>query len=223
MNVACLPAWTADGREIVFSVGAGWARNLWRLSVANPEKPQRLASVERVAASQRSAVTGATWPIHAYLRTRTSTGMELADGGITERRSVRLVASSRIENLPGSARRDQDRLSIRSGQEPTKSGSAMLTEGIRPDDVLWRPPHRHPSLVSRRAADRVRLTPGRDQRHLHGRVNGGKPLRLTTSPAQDMMPSWSWDGKRIYFDSTRGGSRQVWRVPAPGRRGNRFR
>ncbi len=39
---------------------------------------------------------------------------------------------------------------------------------------------------------------------------------MTSSPAADYIPSWSRDGKWIYFASNRSGEYQVWKVPADG-------
>ncbi len=47
-------------------------------------------------------------------------------------------------------------------------------------------------------------------------VAGGEPRRLTTSPGADNHPRWSPDGKTIAFNSTRGGSMQVWLLPVDG-------
>jgi len=39
-------------------------------------------------------------------------------------------------------------------------------------------------------------------------ADGGKPVRMTTHPANDGNPSWSHDGRWIYFDlHERGSSR----------------
>ena len=45
---------------------------------------------------------------------------------------------------------------------------------------------------------------------------GGPPRRVTTSPAIDATPSWSRDGRFIYFGSRRNGEWQVWKVPSSG-------
>ena len=39
---------------------------------------------------------------------------------------------------------------------------------------------------------------------------------MTTDPANDGNPSWSRDGRWIYFDSFRTGEQQVWKIPADG-------
>ncbi len=44
----------------------------------------------------------------------------------------------------------------------------------------------------------------------------GKTRRLTINPADDESPSWSQDGKWIYFHSNRNGERRIWKMPAAG-------
>jgi dipeptidyl aminopeptidase/acylaminoacyl peptidase len=45
---------------------------------------------------------------------------------------------------------------------------------------------------------------------------GGEPRRLTSSPAADMDPRWSPDGRTIAFISTRSGSPQIWTIDPKG-------
>jgi Tol biopolymer transport system component len=45
---------------------------------------------------------------------------------------------------------------------------------------------------------------------------GGKPVRLTTTPSNEVKPSWSHDGKWIYFCSSRTGALEIWKIPATG-------
>ncbi len=47
-------------------------------------------------------------------------------------------------------------------------------------------------------------------------ASGGPARRITTSPAVDAVPSWSRDGRWIYFGSNRSGQWQVWKVPSSG-------
>jgi hypothetical protein len=44
-------------------------------------------------------------------------------------------------------------------------------------------------------------------------ADGGTPRRLTTGPGDQVTPTWSRDGRWIYFS---GGRRDIWRVPASG-------
>ncbi len=45
---------------------------------------------------------------------------------------------------------------------------------------------------------------------------GGPPRRLTADPSNEHRPSWSRDGRWIYFASDRTSRFEVWRVPAQG-------
>ena len=43
-----------------------------------------------------------------------------------------------------------------------------------------------------------------------------KPRRVTGGNAQNQVPSWSRDGRWIYFESDRSGQWRIWKVPAEG-------
>jgi len=45
---------------------------------------------------------------------------------------------------------------------------------------------------------------------------GGTPRRMTTDPAEEGRPSWSRDGKWIYFFSHRTGRSEIWKMPVGG-------
>jgi hypothetical protein len=47
-------------------------------------------------------------------------------------------------------------------------------------------------------------------------VDGGAPQRITSDPTAETRPSWSRDGRWIYFSSDRSGRPEVYRVPAEG-------
>jgi len=47
-------------------------------------------------------------------------------------------------------------------------------------------------------------------------ASGGSPRQLTAGTSRENSPSWSRDGRWIYFGSDRGGSRQLWKMPAEG-------
>ena len=47
-------------------------------------------------------------------------------------------------------------------------------------------------------------------------ARGGVPVPLAADPADDGWPSWSADGRTVYFSSARSGKNQVWRVGIDG-------
>ena len=47
-------------------------------------------------------------------------------------------------------------------------------------------------------------------------VTGRVPERLTANPSDDTSPSYSHDGRWIYFTSMRSGQSEVWKMPADG-------
>ncbi len=46
--------------------------------------------------------------------------------------------------------------------------------------------------------------------------DGGKPRRLTSDPGDDVLASWSRDGRFIYFASERTGRAETWKLPFAG-------
>ena len=46
---------------------------------------------------------------------------------------------------------------------------------------------------------------------------GGEPIRITTDPASDYVPTWSRDGQWVYFSSDRTGAPQLWKAPIDGK------
>jgi Tol biopolymer transport system component len=46
--------------------------------------------------------------------------------------------------------------------------------------------------------------------------DGGAAHRLTRDPGNENVPSWSHDGRWVYFVSDRTGAHDIWRIPATG-------
>jgi Tol biopolymer transport system component len=51
-------------------------------------------------------------------------------------------------------------------------------------------------------------------------AGGGEPTPVTSGAATDWNPSWSPDGRHLYFASNRGGSMNLWRIPIDERSGD---
>jgi Tol biopolymer transport system component/DNA-binding winged helix-turn-helix (wHTH) protein len=209
-------AWTADGREIIFSSRRDGSSSLWRVS-ASGGTPQRLTvtgySYSSLAISRKGdclAYTQSTTDINIWrMGLPTSSGQGQA--------STRLVSSAILDHNPQYSP-DGKRIvfaSNRSGAyEIWMCGSegedqVQLTNfgGPMTGSPQWSPDGRHIVFDSRPEgnADIFVIS-----------AEGGKPRRLTFDSAEDVVPQWSRDGRWIYFGSNRNGGLQVWKMPAEG-------
>ena len=218
-------SWTPDGREIVYDVDEPPASRLWRIDAksATPARGSPIADIP--AAARYPSISRPTRGHSARLAFQTiaqDVDLQLMD------LDARLVNdtievqpfwnSTRIE---GSARFSPDGsriavASLRSGaveiwvagrdgsglQQVTTLGAVgVLVGGWSPDG----------SQIAFEAA-----IDGNTDVYVVGR-DGGHLRRLTTEPSMDGVPTWSADGRWIYFASTRAGKiADVWRVSSDG-------
>ena len=219
------PAWTADGREIAYSVGFGVLRGLWRIAAfghaAGRAEPRRLPDVgdnvsEPAISRSGHRLAYVHWLGHQSIWRMAAPSLE----------GKRLRPPSQPTPLISSTRDDESPQFSPDGKkiafESTRSGSlevwvcdadgsnaVQLTSFGGPDvsTPRWSPDGGRIAFDSN--------APGEWDIYVVG-ANGGKPQRVTTDPANDGNPSWSHDGQWIYFDSARAGAQQVWKMPANG-------
>jgi Tol biopolymer transport system component len=221
------PAWTEDGREIVF-----WnARQsgLWRIDVSGSEgrsaEPQRLAALGVSAASPAISRRG-----HRLAYTSFSTHFSIrriaAPGGSKARDEesagsvngdTPFIYSTRDDTSPEFSP-DGKRIAFMSNRSGNQEIWVCGSDGSSPVQLTsFRGP-----LVStpRWSPDGGRIAFDSDAEGAYDvwmiGANGGKPVRMTTHPLNDGNPSWSHDGRWIYFDSKRTGEQQVWKIPTDG-------
>ena len=138
------PAWTHDGRAIVFSSDRGGNFDLWRVAVnANGRvgEPERLTSTAEDESAPTVAPDGTIAFVRGYGRSA-RVWLRSADG--TERR---LTKESRVELAPAFSP-DGARLAY---VQPSERGTRLLVRGLNatrdsvvntshsPDDVTWSP------------------------------------------------------------------------------------
>ena len=206
------PAWTPDGREIVFSTTEG----LWRIAVSGSAKPERLPfageQLEQLDISRqgRRMVYNATDLNSIIWRVEIS-----AQRAITP--PVRFIASTRVDTNPQYSP-DGQRIVFASNRSGTfeiwrcnadLSNARQLTAlgAVESGSPRWFPDGRHIVFDSDRE--------GNFDIYVIG-AEGGAPERLTTDPADEVTPSVSRDGQTIYFSSGRTGAMEVWRMPLEG-------
>ncbi len=218
-------AWTPDGQEIVFSVEEATASRLWRIPV-NTVRPGRGTPIGDVPVAATNPSISRPMSGHpARLAFQTITRdvdlhlIDLEAGAANDPiASTPFANSTRVES---SARFSPDGgriafVSHRSGapemwvagrdgsglQQITSLGAAQLVVGA------WSPDGADIAFDAAIAGNSDVYVVGADGRRLR---------RLTSDASTDGVPSWSSDGRWIYFSSTRAGAiPDAWRIPAGG-------
>jgi Tol biopolymer transport system component len=218
-------SWTPDGREIVYSVDEPAASRMWRIH-ANGATPARGTAIADVAAAATNPSISRPRPGHpARLAFQTIARdvdfhlMDLEAPLVNETiESRRFLNSTRIEGSAGFSP-DGSRIAVtsfRSGAQEIwvagrdGSGLQQITAlGVPGVSVGgWSPDG---ATIAFEAA-----IAGNTDVYLVG-ADGGHLRQLTAEPSIDGVPSWSGDGQRIYFASTRAGMiADVWRVSYTG-------
>jgi Tol biopolymer transport system component len=212
-------AWTADGREIVFSSNRAGSFSLWRIS-ASGGQPEPLASVSEGALDPTIPAQGKRLAYTQQVNLESNIWrMELPKPPEQAKSPTKLISSTRVDMLPEYSSNSQSIVftSRRSGSTEIwrcdSDGSHLfrLTSFGGPEGGAprWSPDGQQIAFDSRPEGhtDIFVVSP-----------EGGPPRRLTTQSSDDWVPSWSRDGRWIYFTSNRGGYPQIWKVPAEGGR-----
>jgi len=224
-------SWTPDGREIVYSVNEPTASRLWRIPAfgATPSRGLPIADIPTAATypSISRAMPGRPARL-AFQTIARDVDLHLID--LDARLVNDALASQPFSNstrMEGSARFSPDGsriafASLRSGDSEVwvagRDGSglqqvtALGAAGVMLGD--WSPDG---TTIAFEAA-----VSGNTDVYLVG-ADGGHLRRLTTEASIDGVPSWSRDGKWIYFASTRGGvNPDTWRISPDGGEANRM-
>jgi Tol biopolymer transport system component/predicted Ser/Thr protein kinase len=212
------PAWMPDSKEILFSA----EERLWRMPISGEKPPAQLPFVGEnglmpvVSRAQpgrparlvyaRSFVDSNIW------RVDTS-----APGGPALSSPVVAISSTRMDML-GDLSPDGQRVaftSTRTGRfevwvaDPDGANAVPLTStasGLS-NAPRWSPDGQWIAFQSSLEGQfEIYVIP----------ANGGRPRRITSHPANDLVPSFSRDGQWIYFSSNRTGVYQIWKVSARG-------
>ncbi len=209
-------AWTADGREIVFSSNRGGLLRLWRIS-SSGGTPALVNGLGERASSPTISTKGDRL---AYIHGRDDANLWRTRGPVWKGRPpppMKIVASSRADDEAAYAP-DGKRIAFASDRSGSKEIWTCNSDGTN-----------QAQLTSLGATDAGSPSWSPDGKTIafdarlegHGDIfvisaDGGAPRRLTTDPVDNNVPTWSRDGKWIYFSSTRTGNWQIWKVPSGG-------
>ncbi|HKE23391.1 MAG TPA: hypothetical protein VKB88_13585 [Bryobacteraceae bacterium] len=206
-------AWTPDGRHIVFSSDRNGDFRLWQIG-SGGGAPIPVASAERGVLQPSLSGDGKRLAFSDQVH-------------LTRIWRIPLAAASRTpEPFTFSSRRDDSPM-----YSPDGKRVVFISNRGGPSEIwVCDANGAHPSPVTSLGGfipGTPRWSPDSadivfDSRHEgFGAVyvisaDGGRPRRLTPENSSAMMPSWSADGRFVYFTSDRTGSWQVWKQPLGG-------
>lgn len=220
LYISSPPAWTPDSKEVVFSSNRGGLTTLWRIAVSGNDadnEPRRLEGVGPDTYSPAIALKGEHLAYIQAFANINLWGVELADKNHVTGAPHQLSHSKGQVGLPffsGDGTRvvfeslrtgyDEIWMANRDGSQPTQL-TFLNGEAGTP---RWSHDNRHVAFDYR--------PKGRSEIYVID-VAGGPALEITTNPGADnVVPSWSRDGKWLYFSSTRGnGVLQIWKIAYP--------
>jgi serine/threonine protein kinase len=209
------PVWTPDGDHIIVG-GFSPPRVMWRVPASGAAAPERLRVGDGAFGpalsrdGRRLAFAVPTVDVNIWR-------LDVAPGGPMAPRLVPHIASTRNEQHPQFSP-DGRRIAFQSARSGVNevwvsnsdgTGLVQVTRlgGVAGGTPRWSPDGKQIAYDAREGGQSDIFIVGAD---------GGTPRRLTTDPAEDFIPSWSRDGKWIYFESNRSGGEQgqVWKMPA---------
>ncbi len=212
---ALSPAWTPDGREIIFVSNRLGYSSLWRISAAGKGKPVPLGGEY---AQDPVVAPGGSFLVYCREEQVSNLWALSLDGPGSAHRAPRQLTFStkRLSNVAVSP--DGQWIALESNSSGTPeiwvaradgSGLRRLTSfgGPTTGTPRWSPDGRFLAFDSRVQNQGEIFTV---------EVSTGALRQVTANPADDIVPSWSRDGRWIYFASNRSGRYQVWKAPPGG-------
>jgi Tol biopolymer transport system component len=209
-------AWTEYGHEVVYAVSddAGFNHHLMRMRAETGEQPQRLT-----VAGEHT-----TYPAIAPRGNRLAYTQELDDSDIWQVQRGRparvFTSSTRVEVNPQYSP-DGRHVAFQSDRSGLMQVWVCDGEGGNPVQLThfdmgssgtprWSPDG-HWIAFEHQLKEGYRI--------FVMASDGGQVRRLTEDADEELMPSWSADGKRIYYACNRTGRFEVWKAATQGGKG----
>ena len=215
-KISSPPQWSIDGRSVIFSSNRTGHPALWRTSLDAPDAAIQISEAGSPAWDPAISRRGYRLAYEHLTRSLGIWQMNLADA--RERRPYVLISST-TDTDQGPAPQfspDGKKLAYMSDRTGTMeiwisnrdgSDAFQLSAVGGAGTPRWSP---NSQFV---AFDAITQT---GSKIVAMNVNGGAPQILTPDTFHSVCPSWSRDGKWVYFGSMRSGAWQVWKVPAAG-------
>jgi Tol biopolymer transport system component len=208
------PVWIEDGQAVLFSDGelGRRGRSLWKKPVPGPGKPQPLPFSLEESTSFTVSGDGQRLAAARELRDPNIWRLDTSTGRCWQ---LPFISSTRLEQGPQFSP-DGERITFESERSGSREIWLSRSDGSNP--VQLTSFGRGFASTPRWSPDGTRIVFERDGDIYVINSDGGVQQRLTRQPSDESMPSWSRDGRWIYYCSNRSGSSQIWKESAPGMR-----
>ena len=219
------PAWTADGRHLIYfaynltpqSLTAPLltAGRLWRVDISGSSPAAPLTIVGDSGDSPAVSARGNRLAYRVSSFDYDIWRLDISHGGNNAKRH-RFLTSTRPDVTPQYSP-DGKKIAFASARSGASEIWVCEQDGSNPIQLTWLKVNaERPTWFP--DGRRIVFSSNKDgASDLYAiDLSGGSPRRLTDDPAKDVVPSVSHDGRWIYFASTRSGSWQIWRIPVDG-------
>jgi Tol biopolymer transport system component len=211
--------WTRDGRDVVFASN----RVLWRFDATKGGAPTRLASIGQDGQNPVIAQTADGRQRLVYVRSITDINVwrltTSEPGAPASAPPVAAIASTRMEWHPAVSPdgRQVAFVSDRSGDWQVWVANADGSSAVKLTSIAFRGgmplyPHWSPDGASIAFHGNPEGRPDA----IVVPASGGRPRIVTAELSNGAFPSFSRDGRWIYFCRTEGTERRVWKMPVTG-------
>ncbi len=213
-------AWTADGNDIVYATLRSSGNNLWKIAASGTAGPEFISGVSGEVAFPAISPDGRKL---VYSESRVNTNiwrLALRDdatgagGPASDERLIYSTKSQYSPQLSPDGRRivfGSDRSGTREiwvcEQDGRNARQLTFYGGPHTGTPRWSPDGRSITYDS--------YVGNSPDIHVIA-AEGGTAQNVMNHPASDVTPSYSRDGRWIYFSSNRSGTFQIWRMPAGG-------
>jgi len=219
------PVWTPDGREIVFSWNRSGGQNLWRIPAVGG-KPKRLDFVQ---GEVRSAAFSRLSPDKSVRMSYSTSvfddniwGLDLTHGG-----EPKPVVASIARDWSPQFSPDGNRIAFSSDRSGSFEIWVSHADGSLPlqltsfgagivESPRWSSDGKRIAFAALLDTNAANFTPHINRHVYVVKAEGGIARRLTSERGEEGRPSFSQNGRWIYFRSDHSGSQQIWKAPADG-------
>jgi Tol biopolymer transport system component/DNA-binding winged helix-turn-helix (wHTH) protein len=215
-RISSAPQWSFDGRSVIFSSNRTGHPALWRVSLDAPDSAVEIREAGAPAWDPAVSRRGYRLAYERLLRSVSIWQMHLSRYG-EERPYLTVSSTSDTDQGPGPQfSPDGKRLAYMSDRSGTLEIWVSNRDGSNGFQLSAVGGAGTPRWSPDSEAVVFDVTTPSGSKIVTMNLHGGAPQTLTVDGFHSVCPSWSHDGKWIYFASPRSGEWQVWKIPSAG-------